>query len=387
MVKAKVGKFTCNTSLGDQSITGIGFQPTAVIFLTISGSAAVNTDPTSHSFLGQMGLAAFNSVKESFMHGWRSNVSSSDVANFTVQASGTTGTLKTLDADGFTVTWGAVIPTSETICFLALGGDITNAKLLSFSKITTTGSQSVTGVGFKPDFCYLSLARATSTLTQGLATASNNYSVAQNRIAQLHGLLKNNKLLSDYNGNPAVVTNEATLTSFDADGLTLNWSTSTAASTSVRLFATKGGNYKLSSFVSPVSTGTQAITGLGFQPKAVLFFSSGMPQSSTPNTTGTNHMMRGFTDGTNQACSDNSENISTTSLTSILRDDSCIYFRMYDGSTFTTQQAATIQSMDSDGFTVNWGTSDGTQRDIGFIAFGTSGATPTSTDRAFFSFF
>lgn len=116
----------------------------------------------------------------------------------------------------------------------------------------------------------------------------------------------------------------------------------------------------------PGSTGTQAITGVGFQPKAVLFFIQ-------PNTTdgssanlqvgfgaATSSTARGAISGWSQ------DNQGTSSTLRATITTGCLYLR--DGG--TNVAAADMDSLDSDGFTLDWTVTDATGRKVGFIALG-----------------
>jgi hypothetical protein len=74
--------------------------------------------------------------------------------------------------------------------------------------------------------------------------------------------------------NAGTVHNAASLVSLDADGFTLNW-TDRAASDVFFVLSLKGGSYKLGFGDYKLTTGTEPYTGVGFQPKGVMFVSDG----------------------------------------------------------------------------------------------------------------
>jgi len=98
----KIGTFTraLNTASGDVAYTGVGFKPSAIILIVGTPDAATGygsigiDDGTSHycqfnnsvASLGTFGLATSFSV-------------------YIINTGTVTGLVKTMDADGFTITW------------------------------------------------------------------------------------------------------------------------------------------------------------------------------------------------------------------------------------------------------------------------------------------
>lgn len=127
---------------------------------------------------------------------------------------------------------------------------------------------------------------------------------------------------------------------------------------------------RVASFLSPTSTGSQAVTGLGFQPKCVIFFTQFAidPAGNVTNnqfgigvTTGaSNEWALGSIGRDNQATSDSSRSF---------RSDACIHATSQTNS--TVLQADTT-SLDADGITINWTTVQPTQRRIYVLAMGGS---------------
>ena len=113
--------------------------------------------------------------------------------------------------------------------------------------------------------------------------------------------------------------------------------------------------FKVGTFTKTTGTGTQAITGVGFTPKAVVFLGDfGAADQKTWTV--------GFTDGTGtyaQADSMYYANYADASTTA------CIYFK-----TSANSSIASISSLDADGFTMNWTTNTITDtKTISYIAF------------------
>lgn len=78
---------------GDVSYTGVGFQPTAIIFLANSGTT-----------YGSIGMGSDTLDKCAFMDGGTVTVQAQSIMVQTGGA-GQIATVKSLDADGFTLAW------------------------------------------------------------------------------------------------------------------------------------------------------------------------------------------------------------------------------------------------------------------------------------------
>ena len=129
---------------------------------------------------------------------------------------------------------------------------------------------------------------------------------------------------------------------------------------------------------SPNSTGNQSITGVGFRPGLVIFFYGNYDATNTErDNTYAGSLIGsyglGASDGTNDwTVSTFIENDVATSNTGSICDSDVIH--VMDSGGGSTDAAATLSSMDPDGFTLNWATVDGTNNfQYGFIAFEAAG--------------
>lgn len=97
-------------------------------------------------------------------------------------------------------------------------------------------------------------------------------------------------------------------------------------------------NVRVGSFYR-LASGDQAVTGVGFKPKAVIFFAA--------SSGGANQILSvGFTDGTNNMC----KALIGDSVEVMNLGTDCIYVRV-NGSNVIS---AYVASMDADGFTLTW---------------------------------
>ncbi|MBX5328383.1 MAG: hypothetical protein QHH18_03755 [Candidatus Bathyarchaeota archaeon] len=164
------------------------------------------------------------------------------------------------------------------------------AKKGTFTKATTTGTQAVTGVGFTPKVVILWWTRQTllgelPSISVGYGFATNYSGLYQNRgvaFASDDGLADSNagryrsetySIIILSSGNPTA-TALASITSFDADGFSLNWQINENRADIIHYLALGGEDLiyaKAGSFSLSTASGTQDITGVGFQPNFAMF--------------------------------------------------------------------------------------------------------------------
>lgn len=138
---------------------------------------------------------------------------------------------------------------------------------------------------------------------------------------------------------------------------------SSAQLNALKLFADSNGDViahsgvKVGTFTRDTSmaSGTQAITGVGFTPRAIMFLAN---QASTTESS------VGFSDGSAHQCLTDrgADGVGQSTLNAVA------IFLYENGAAYTT---ATVQSLDTDGFTLNWtktGSPTGTG-DIAYLAF------------------
>lgn len=145
-----------------------------------------------------------------------------------------------------------------------------------------TGTVSITGIGFQPEMVYMFGVGINTTfqdfglLHSGIGTASDQWATGVS-LDYLNG--SGSRLRwSSYATDKIIYAVEidgtlgmdATLDSLDADGFTLTFGTGPLQDSRIAFMcAREGGNYACGSGQVPAAIGTQAITGLGFQPTAV----------------------------------------------------------------------------------------------------------------------
>lgn len=294
-LSAKVGFFTATT--GAQAVTGVGFLPKIVLFFTEGNVGRFFAGG------GGWGFGAGVSSSLRFASCFRTTASVSPTvitrawdntkcsqyydAGLVLNTVG----LTSLDADGFTLS--NAITTAATVYYLALGGsDLTNAFVGSFADPAATGTKAVTGVGFTPT-CVLFFQSAANTATTGSGSGSGHPHIgaasgsgarqqwaygARHRNGQsateVCSVMRFGKCICrvDTSGSDTITTS-ASLTSFDADGFTLNYDVRNAQN--VEYFvALKGATIVAGQAWASGITQPLNVNGLGTRPTAVVMVAS-----------------------------------------------------------------------------------------------------------------
>ncbi|MBI4683858.1 MAG: hypothetical protein HY755_01520 [Nitrospirae bacterium] len=398
------GSFTKPTGVApvSQAITGIGFRPKAVIFVwTQQTTPPPNFSANANAGIGfatsaanerAVSVTAMDSSNESDAGRRRSE---SDAIIFLTNG-GNVGAntqliaqaeLTSLDADGFTLNWTTNDPNAYRIHFIALGGDITNALASTFTLNTTIvpPTQSVTGVGFQPDFVMflwsfnepvdsnrnnaeIGIGFAQSSTARSAMVFADRNNRADNTSKRWQQRTNAAILLLNPNANPPNQDAIADFVSMDADGFTVNKSDAPAANTPVFFLALKGGRHKVDSFNQPAITGNQTITGVGFKPEELLLASFNLIAQAGIVGNGAISIgsaklptSRGSIWFQDRSDLDPSEANMYTSTTDVIT--------LAIGSA-TVNARADFVSFDNDGFTLNWTTADATARQILYWAIG-----------------
>lgn len=398
-VSAKANQITGAATTGTQGITDPGFTPKVLMILlglqTAAGAAVnaqfnlgVATSTSDEQFAG------YNSVDAAPTSDVVRVLNSGDLLR--LFAAGTTTTdlrasLNSMDASGFTFNWGAMTTTSPKVNYLAIGGaDITNAIAGTFASNTSTGNQSVTGLGFQPDIVFLfatlqtvgGVANNNSQYGFGVMTASAQWACTvkgQNSQATMNNsrAFSNARCLILPNTTTNTLFQEMSFVSMDSGGFTVNIDTAGGSAILIGYLAIKGGQWKVGTETQKTSTGTKSTTGVGFTPKGLILAS--VCDTQTSGTADSSRLCVGFSTGASNNVSlwtGDTDNVADAIADTIMSDSKCIV--MATEGTPTTNAEANIDSLDGDGFTLNWTTADATARVFGYVAFGDNAGAPTT---------
>jgi hypothetical protein len=373
----KVGSFTKSTAAATvaQAITGVGFQPRALILFT----AGATTDETwADGYRAAIGFAARNAA-DTLTVG--SVASASQDAQATSNASRRAAAkaltivewgettlaecdLTSFDSDGFTLSWTTNNNQAYIIHYMALGGpDLTDAYVKGWDTGTGTNKHSITGVGFAPD-CVLHASHnvtgtgssASAHIGLGAMTSAEQWAVAVRAndavgtMVTYHGTQNANAFYTQSNvgGDYA----KAAYTSMDADGFSITFSVLTA-SIGVFSLCLKGGSFAVGNFTKTTHAApyAQDVSTLSFTPEGVF----GTSANSDSIGAVTECMLTlGVTDGVSEgsaAITDanaiaDSNTGGYSSLGKVLAIPSI--------TTPSIVAAADTTSLDGDGFTLNW---------------------------------
>lgn len=387
----KKGTITMPTTTQSVAVTGVGFEPKAIIFWCSEQTATGNAAQGKLS----VGFATSSSQRKCLTIGSADAVTVPTTQNVRLLSSnrclipkmtpgGTpemTLDLTSMDPDGFTV--ALTVPgTSAAVVvhYLALGGsDISNAFVGGSQPSAGSGSKAITGVGFIPDFVLM--LTANNTAIDSANTAANISISAFTASKSATTALRDQNVINSNTGNyqAASVTsasitssadtldNQSTFTSMDADGFTLNFSARTTQSQFLYL-CLKGGQYSVDVETQKTSAGTKSKTGVGFSPVGLfLFGANGATNASLVATQA--KITVGGTDGTSVGSTSMvaTDNLATTDANSWLSTT-----RVFQHVTnpATTDAEASLTSLDADGYTLDWTAADATAREFIGIAFG-----------------
>ncbi len=284
LMYAKAGSFTCPASAAtDTVVSGLGFTPKAIIFLT-SGLTAEGYRANAEMCLGFTAGPAAGQNAYQYSRAI-DNVSTTD--NSTAGATGLciraiagtmAGLLKSFDTDGFTIDWTGYASSFKPDFAIFLLDDGVGA----------SGGHFSCGVAKSPTerWAYGHSGRHLATMT---ASIDANRNQRADRCILEVGVAGTNEFAAD-------------LVSFDATpGFTLNWITVTTFSPQplFRALLLKGGSYAVGNNAKPTgaATANQDISGFGFNPAAVFLFAFGLAANTA--VVADAEFSAGFSDGTN----------------------------------------------------------------------------------------
>lgn len=393
-LSTKAGAFVLNTANGNQSITGVGFQPKAIMFWGVRATAA---DEAGASYITTFGVATSSTARGCI------STSGNDAAATTVEANRTeivrcftnitgAGALReaadfvSFDADGFTINM-TNFSAAAYMNYLALGGDdLTGVAVTNFLSEVTTGDKAYTGLGFQPD-CLIGIttnrtaAGSSSSSAQfslGVATAADaqracgissrhNEDISDTRRVQVDSFLAAVSTTGD------TVPLEASVVSFDADGFTLNWEAVFANGRVCIVLALAGGQYKVGIDTQKTSTGTKSTTGVGFLPTALLTSSVNNTASASLATHARLSIGAASSTTARKGVWMGNEDAAGTSVVDHIQSSDTLLIMGTEG-TPTVNAEADLASFDADGFTLDWESADGTSREFVYLAMGSEPA-------------
>ena len=297
-LRTKVGNFQLPTGAAGTTlaITGVGFQPTIVFFMW--NGQTVGIDATSNAQDARLGFGVAISTTDRRCYTTYSQHAANPSATATGhRADSCIGVIKdatptwdgwmdlsSLDSDGFTIKVGQQLAsgTQYRIQYLALGSIEQTVKTGSFTKNSTAGQQSVTGIGFRPEAIILLGGHPLLTAAEpdiqlgavfgmGLGAQKTGSQTVQQ--AGMSGSAKTGQATTSCKrvGELGMLGGEwtsaintlaliTTLVSLDADGFTLNYG-SPGTAIVMDYIVLKGGNYNIVETQAVLDTTTSQNAG------------------------------------------------------------------------------------------------------------------------------
>ncbi len=396
-LEAAFGTLSTSAGTGDKSVTGLAFQPKAVLAF-YNNQTATGTAADAHIGVGMTGTAAedlstyFNSLDNAATSDIMRSVLNTAFWKTTVGGATTarvTGTMTSLNSDGFTINTTANV-TSAQMPYLAIGGsDVTHAAAGQVNMANSTSNFSVTGLAFQPDIVFLSVillavngtANNNNSFSFGVAHSSGVWCSA---VKSQNGQATMNTSRAFYDNLCAVVlqstgdtaVDEVGFSAMTSDGFTLTHPVNSGGTYLINYLAVKGGQWKVGNLSQPSSTGNQSVTGMAFQPVGTLFSHAGFETANT--VTSTARMGIGGATGTGDEraiwMGDQDGAANAIANQRYVTDKVIAMYAEATSAGATVLSEADYVSNNSDGFTINWSTADATARKVGYVSFGSNSA-------------
>jgi len=248
ITSALASDFTPTLGAGSQGVTGVGFRPDFVMFLSTDQAAmdTTNTSVAQTSWGFASGPIAQGGIGLNFIPtgavpppgGQNHQRTDNAIVELTSTGAGYTklAALQSFDPDGFTIN-KAVSVDSTPVHFLALrGGRYKVGSFLSTTNMAVPVDQPVTGVGFQP--AGLLLTSVGKNVNPGINTEAAASFAGADAIGQGTTWFHNNDCCTTARertsttstmifGGGMVLNAEAVRKSLDPDGFTLTWTTQT----------------------------------------------------------------------------------------------------------------------------------------------------------------
>ena len=405
-LSVRVGSFAKITTTGTQTISGLGFQPKAIIFFWSRNTTNATAEAPRSQGIGftdctnQRAVAVAEDDNAGTSNAGRYRTENNVIVilsngNPTV---GSRATFTSCNADGFTINWAASEARADIINYIAIGGsDVTNVRAGTFTLAPATGIQNITGVGFQPNFImflwgfteFLNSLAARLQIGMGLADYNNNQGSILNCVAD-NNSSNATKYSQQRTDNVILLSTTAcaqdalaAFSGFTADGFQLNVSDAPAANTPIFYLAIRGGSHAVGNFLQPTATGIQTISGLGFQPNLVLLFSHNKTAAVITLAVPSTFSIGAAISTTSRAAVwGQSRNVDPSNAAVYTDNTKVIIMRTLSGigGTGTINAQADFNGFTIDGFQLNWTTVDATQRQMIYWAFGPS---PTFNQSAY----
>lgn len=381
------GTFTAPGATGNQATTGIGFQPAALLIWTTWQTATGfadgilwglgATDGTRQECIaGAVADAAATSASRRAA----SNARLIDIYNSSSTNLGR-ATIVSLDADGFTVNWSVVDGAGGQVLHVVAFGSV-DAYVSEFAIVARYAADPIPfraqallnfpssgapgGLAVTTDFVTGAFGFSCVDPTEAYQQNCMSAGVQNGQAASNSAKYQRSDITAHQFGSTLATSQEYGF------GASLGYRLVTNNDEMVPYLALAGVRCKGGVANQPTSTGTQAISGLGFTPKLVIIGSDGHVTSSSIQNDA--DFSLGAGDGTRQGLIYFGDTDAADPMVNVTRHvtDKIVTMSTPNATaaSSTTEAEASLQSLDADGFTLNWTTADATAREWWWIAFG-----------------
>lgn len=389
MADFAAGTIVLNTGTGNQTVSGLSFQPNSVLFAATPNVTADNTIATSAQRL----VGAATSATERWCH---AAIDVDNVGSGTCKTRFTTGKcLLGIDSagavlweadfvgftsDGFTINITTAPASAFIISFQAM--NTVGAFAGAFTLPTVGATVSITATSFTPAAVIAAYganaddaAEANYKFGFGFATAAEEMTMFVTGsdlvgTSRKQDAAASTKFLYGMLTGSTAVDWDASLATMDPTGFTVSIADNPSTAIRVGYLALSGVRAKAVTDTTKLTpTGTKATTGVGFQPESLLAF--GIRDTSLTQTPANESVHTelgvssgGSTTGTytlqiNGAGTEDSASIESTTWLISARSNTI--------SSSTLVQAS-VSSFDPDGFTLNYSTVDSIEAVVYFLA-------------------
>jgi hypothetical protein len=390
-----VGTFVKPNGVGPQVVSHtLGRAPKALMMWTVGASPASPSTDSLHAIGVSDGLHSGMSAAMSSHGGVSPTSSSRRIANkalSVVRWDLTTlaeADLAAWDASTFTLDWTTNGDTPYAVHYALVGGDGVSAKVISWQAPGALGLKAVAGVGFQPDVVFhfhsgwFFTAAPPATITNagfGLGVMDRAGGQCANHIRASDA--KNPSLTARAQRTDAalymthevgpIVTKQASFVSMDGDGFTMNFTTANSSATQIFSLALAGVRAKVGAFAKTtgVAPSRQPVAGVGMKP-GVVILSSVQDVAETAITVDHLRYAMGAVDGAHEVTSALVDTHAVSPSAAAAVDVADTAFVKISNATRNIEARADVQSLDADGFTLDWTSNDAIATQICYVAIG-----------------
>lgn len=383
-VTVAVARVGCNTSTGTQDITTTdlgGLTPKAAILIVSTG--ITDGSVVNHASLSVGATDGTNQWATTTLA--RNGQTTSDTwsraatTRLLTQLSTSSGNLvadaafDSFISEGIRINWTDASPNAYLLTVIFFAGTDLSVLAGTVDAVTPDQTETTVTTTFEPDtvfFAGVGLTSFGNTSTAGMypqfgfanndpggiqqAVVAHN-SVDNNSGAACEGAIYTDRIGAIVSGGSLSRSYELSAFTSSAFKVKVHGSTNQVFGYLALNFGGKAEAY-VGTVASPTSTGNAAVTGVGFEPQAVVLAPSHLSSSATVQTSVTNVMATGLTAFTATAAFSTvvaDEDASATTDSQAVSDNVPLILPLPNG---TAGLSTTTYSLDSDGYTLNYGT-------------------------------